>query len=85
MADNKEYGKDRLEQFVIEHDFNAQQNLYESLFGCTHKLLAVVCDKITACSRAHLSDITLPQSIEQEGGNFIQFVTNRYKIVALTC
>ena len=29
--------------------------------------------------------ITLPQSIEQEGGNFIQLVTNRYKIVALTC
>ena len=32
-----------------------------------------------------MSDITLPQSIEQEGGNFIQLVTNRYKIVALTC
>ena len=32
-----------------------------------------------------MSDITLPQSIEQEGGNFIQFVTNRYMIVALTC
>ena len=31
-----------------------------------------------------MSDITLPQSIEQEGGNFIQFVTNRYIIVALT-
>ena len=29
-----------------------------------------------------MSDITLPQSIEQEGGNFIQLVTNRYKIVA---
>jgi hypothetical protein len=44
----KKYGKDRLEQFVIEHDFNTQQNLYESLFGFVHKLLAVVCDKITA-------------------------------------
>jgi len=32
-----------------------------------------------------MSDITLPQSIEQEGGNFIQLVTTRYKIVALTC
>ena len=32
-----------------------------------------------------MSDITLRQSIEQEGGNFIQFLTNRYKIVALTC
>ena len=32
-----------------------------------------------------MSDITLPQSIEQEGGNFIQLVTNRYKIVALKC
>ena len=32
-----------------------------------------------------MSDITLPQSIEQEGGNLIQLVTNRYKIVALTC
>ncbi len=32
-----------------------------------------------------MSDITLRQSIEQEGVNFIQFLTNRYKIVALTC
>ena len=32
-----------------------------------------------------MSDITLSLSIEQEGDNFIQFVTNRYKIVALTC
>ena len=52
------------------------------MFGCTHKLLAVVCDTITARSRAHYA---LPQSIEQEGGNFIQLVTNRYKIVALKC
>jgi len=32
-----------------------------------------------------MSDITLRQSVEQEGGSFIQFLTNRYKIVALTC
>ena len=32
-----------------------------------------------------MSDITLRQSIQQEGGNFIQFLTNRYKIVTLTC
>ena len=85
----KKYGKDRLEQFVIEHDFNTQQNLYESLFGFIHKVLAVMCDKLTA-GEGHvqeqiMSDITLRQSIEQEGGNFIQFLTNRYKIVALTC
>ncbi len=24
----KKYGKDRLERFIIEHDFNTQQNLF---------------------------------------------------------
>ena len=85
----KKYGKDRLEQFVSEHDFNALKDLHESLFGFIHKLLAVCCDKITAggghVQEQILSDITLRQSIEQEGGSFIQFLTNRYKIVALTC
>jgi hypothetical protein len=28
MAHRSEYGKDRLEQFVIEHDFITQQNVY---------------------------------------------------------
>ena len=85
----KKYGKDRLEQFVSEHDFNAMRDLHESLFGFIHKVLAVCCDKITA-SEGHvqeqiLSDITLRQAIEQEGSNFIQYLTNRYKILALTC
>jgi len=49
----------------------------------------VCCDKITAggghVEEQIMSDITLRLSIEQEGGSFIQFLTNRYKIVALTC
>jgi hypothetical protein len=85
----KKYGKDRLEQFVSEHDFNALRDLHESLFGFIHKVLAVVCDKITAggghVQEQILSDITLRQSIELEGSNFIQYMTNRYKILALTC
>jgi len=85
----KKYGKDRLEQFVSENDFNALKDLHESLFGFIHKILAVCCDKITA-SEGHvqeqiLSDVTLRQSIELEGSNFIQYMTNRYKILALTC
>ena len=48
-----------------------------------------MCDKLTAdgghVEEQIMSDITLRQSIEQEGGSFIQFLTNRYKIVALTC
>ncbi len=53
------------------------KNLYEPLFSFIHKLFAVVCDKITA-GEGHvqgqiMSDIPLRQSIQQEGGNFIQF------------
>jgi hypothetical protein len=85
----KKYNRDRLDQFVSEHDFNALKDLHESLFGFIHKVLAVVCDKISAggghVQEQILSDVTLRQSIEQEGGSFIQFLTNRYKIVALTC
>ncbi len=36
------YGRDRLEQFVIEHDFNTQNNL----FGFINNVLAVVCQSI---------------------------------------
>ncbi len=60
-----------------------------SVVGIIHKVLAVVCDTNTAggdhVEEQIMSDITLRQSIEQEGGNFIQFLTNRHKIVSDVC
>ena len=75
---------------MLQNTISIRNETYiESLFGFIHKVLAVVCDKITAggghVEEQIMSDITLRLSIEQEGGSFIQFLTNRYKIVALTC
>ena len=82
----KTYNRDRLEQFVIEHDFNTQQNLYESLFGFIHKVLAVVCDKLTA-GGGHVEEQILffyYSTTTIDRARRRQLLTNRYVLILLT-
>ena len=82
------YSQKRLEEFVNEQDFMQQQQLYESIFGFAHKLLGLVMDTVSQ-GNGHVSqeieaDLSLRRAIEQEGSAFVSFLSNRFRIVALT-
>jgi hypothetical protein len=82
------YNSKRLEEFVQEQDFMNSQQLYESIFGFAHRLLGLLMDTITKADghvqREIENDLSLRHAIEQEGSLFVNFLTNRFKIAALT-
>ena len=82
------YNTKRLGEFVEEQDFMNSQQLYESIFGFAHQLLGLVMDTLTKgdghVQREIENDLSLRHAIEQEGSMFVNFLTNRFKIAALT-
>ena len=77
-----------MEEFVNEKEFSRQQEIYTSVFGFAHQLWALAADTI-ARGNGHVqreleSDMSLRQSIEAEGTQFVQFLSNRWKMLALT-
>jgi hypothetical protein len=84
----KKYSKDRMENFVQEQEYTQQKQLYDTVFGFVHKTLAISMDLCTkgrnSVYEEIMSDVTLRQSIEVEGVRFLQYLTNEYKILALT-
>ena len=82
------YSQKRMEEFITEKDFERQQQIYTSVFGFVHQLWALAADTI-ARGNGHVqreleSDMSLRQSIEAEGTQFVQFLSNRWRLLALT-
>jgi hypothetical protein len=82
------YSAKRLEEYILEREYDNESNLHESIFGFVHKLMALVLDTVTRAN-GHVqqeieNDISLRQAIEQEGSSFAGYLTNKYKILALT-
>ena len=82
------YSQKRMEEFVNEKEFSRQQEIYTSVFGFAHQLWALAADTI-ARGNGHVqreleSDMSLRQSIEAEGTQFVQFLSNRWRMLALT-
>ena len=78
----------RMEEFVNEKEFERQQEIYTSVFGFAHQLWALAADTM-ARGNGHVqreleSDMSLRLSIEDEGTQFVQFLSNRWKMIALT-
>jgi hypothetical protein len=81
------YSEKRLTEFVQEKEFNDQQQLYDSIFTFALNVIASGLDIVTH-GKGHVrteleNDVSLKQAIEQEGCKFIQFLNNKFKIVAL--
>lgn len=82
------YSSQRMTEFVEEREFDQQKELYTSVFGFLHQLWALTMDKI-AMGNGHVAteienDVSLRQAIEVEGAKYIQFLTHRWRLVALT-
>ena len=82
------YNPKRLREFVDEQSWTQEQALHGSIFGFVHKLLGLVVDTLSKgdghVQREIEDDVSLRQAIEQEGAQFAHYLSNRYKIVALT-
>ena len=82
------YSNQRLGEFVEEREFDQQKELYTSVFGFVHQLWALTMDKL-AMGNGHVAneienDVSLRQAIEVEGAKYIQFLTHKWKLLALT-
>ena len=82
------YNPARMREFIDEHEFDKQQSLHESVFGFVHDIWALCIDKMTRgdgfVQTELKNDLSLRAAFEIEGQKFVQFMTNRYKIIALT-
>ena len=82
------YNPVRMQEFIDEYEFNQQHSLHESLFGFVHDMWALCVDKMTRgdgfVQTELKNDLSLRAAFETEGQNLVKFLTNRYKIVALT-
>lgn len=82
------YNEKRLEEFISEKVFEQNQALAQTVFDGAHKILAGVLDKISQgggfVEEQILADVTLRQSIEQEGADFVFLIQNKARILFLT-
>jgi hypothetical protein len=82
------YSDKRMLEFIQEKEFTEQQQLYDSIFNFTLSIIASGLDVALQGNdyiRQEIeADVSLRQSIEQEGSRFIQFLNNKFRIVTLT-
>ena len=82
------YSDQRLMEFVQEKQFDQQRHLYNTVFGFAHTLWALSMDIILKgngfVKQQIENDLSLRDAIEEEGVNFVSFLNNRCKFMALT-
>ena len=82
------YNPKRLEEFVTEKTYEQDQVLYDGVFDFAHSMYALLVDKLSGgegyVEQELKADISLRQCIEVEMSNICQYLTNRYKLAALS-
>ena len=82
------YNPKRLEEFVNEQTFSQDQVLYDGVFDFAHSMYALLLDKLSGgegyVEQELKADVSLRQCIEVEMANVCQYLTNRYKLAALS-
>ena len=80
------YSEKRLREYCEEKEHEQQQNLHETVFGFAHQAVAWVADFLSKGDgyvRDQIeADMTIRQCLEQEGQNWVQFLSNRWKCAA---
>ena len=81
------YGPDKLKTWVDEQEFLQTKALHETVFSFTQKIIGFAMDALSMgddyVNKEILSDVSLRQSLEIEAGNWVSFLSNRFKIIAL--
>jgi hypothetical protein len=77
-----------MEEFVNEREFERQREIHQSIFGFVHQMWALAADTIVR-GHGHVkqeveADMSLRSAIAAEGIQFARFLSNRWRVVALT-
>ena len=81
------YSAEKLKAWVQEKEFEETKLLHETIFSFVQKAIAFGLDKLSGGDsyvRDEINaDLSLRNAIETEAGNFVDFLSNRVKIIAL--
>ena len=82
------YNSQRLKEFVDEREFQQQSELHNTVFNFAQRILGLTLD-LCANGKGYIqteieNDMSLRSAIEVEAANWVAFLSNRWKILALT-
>ena len=82
------YSTQKLKEWVQDKEFDQKKALAQTVFDAVHRILAVGLDKISQgdgfVESQILADLTLRQSIEEEGIEYLSLLQNKVRILVLT-
>jgi hypothetical protein len=82
------YGETKLQEWVEDREYDKTSATQSSIFDFVHRSLAVVLDTLSSgdgyVENEILADLSLKASIIEEMYTLVQFMTNKYKLIALT-
>ena len=82
-----EYNPDKLKTWVDEKEFDQTKALHDTVFNFTQRIIGFALDSLSMgddyVNKEIQNDISLRQAIENEAGNWVAFLSNRFKIIAL--
>ena len=81
------YSPDKLKVWVDEKEFDQTKALHDTVFNFTQRIIGFALDSLSMgddyVNTEIQNDISLRQAIEIEAGNWVAFLSNRFKILAL--
>ena len=82
------YNAQRLKEFVDEREFQQQSELHNTVFNFAQRVLGLTLD-LCMNGKGYIqteieNDISLRAAIEIEAANWVAYLSNRWKILALT-
>lgn len=82
------YNLSKLKEWVQDAEFRQKKELAQTVFDTAHRFLAAGLDKLTRgdgfVESQILNDLTLRQSIEEEGYEYLAYVENKVRLLVLT-
>jgi hypothetical protein len=84
----RKYKKERLKDFIQQHEFDSDNELRETVFSFIHKGYSTALDLLLKgnghVGRRLSDDNALRSAIEQEGRDFVKYLSNKMKILMLS-
>ena len=83
----KKYSRERLQDFCSQHEFNEKSKLNETVFCFIQRAIGIGADTLgfgDGYIKAEIeNDLSLKKAIQNEAGNFLHLLSNRFKIFSL--
>jgi hypothetical protein len=84
----RKYKKERLKDFIQQHEFDSDAELRETVFSFIHSGYSAVIDFLCKgdgfVNDRLVNDVVLRRSIEDEGRHIVKFLSNKAKILMLS-